>query len=655
MKVNSMDEITNKDTEVNTPEEEKTVESTWQKQHDEREAEREAIRSRVRNAKSFEGVVYKHAKPTPNPMDDTEKDVSVYTRVSTMSLNQTSSIENQELYYRDKVEKTPNWNLTEIYSDEGKSGTSTRHRKDFNRMMEDARAGKFDMIICASVSRFARNVSDCIDYVTELRTMHPQKPIGVYFETENIFTLNKDADQTLGFHALLADWESGNKSRRMILSYDQRIFTNQFPVSDLLGYKHTKDGDLIIQPEEAKTVRYIYLAYLAGHSSKEIAEVLTEKQRPTLKGRVDWNSAMVKAIIENERRCGDLEARKNVVLDYKKKKVAKNVGIREGAFVPNHHEGIVSPEVARAALMMSKACGRLDGVPDLAVIDEGTLKGFVSINPMLPDVNYNFYLTSCASVYSDDELEEIKHEANILFGEEHSKLLSMNMSGYQVPYGVYFLNQSMPSMTISNNRIKFSKAFYAKMNQCSAVELLYHPILKSIAIRPCDPDSLNAIPLVNSKGEMKLDFPARHFCMAIYDEMEWIEKYRFQFRGITKIRDGMPIMFFSLDEPRIHIDKKNRINEDVTQQEEEALKHFISCKRSDSSEEEAGSIAYPEEWKISEHGLNYAQRQRRDKIIESVSSEDKRNKGRKMVNPLIGVIPSRTEIEEELNQLLMVM
>lgn len=78
-------------------------------------------------------------------------------------------------------------------------------------------------------------------------------------------------------------------------------------------------------------------------------------------------------------------------------------------------------------------------------------------------------------------------------------------------------------------------------------------------------------------------------------------------------------------------------------------------KRSDSSEEEAGSIAYPEEWKISEHGLNYAQRQRRDKIIESVSSEDIRNKGRKMVNPLIGVIPSRTEIEEELNQLLMVM
>lgn len=214
---------------------EKPNESDWLKQHEEREAEREDIRSlaHARNARTYEGIVYKHAIPTPNPMDDTEKDVSVYTRVSTTSLNQTTSIENQELYYRDKVAKTPNWNLTEVYSDEGKSGTSTRSRKDFQRMMEDARAGKFDMIVCASVSRFARNVSDCINYVTELRTMNPHKPIGVYSETENIFTLNKDADQTLGFHALLADWESGNKSRRMILSYDQRIFTNQFPVLDV--------------------------------------------------------------------------------------------------------------------------------------------------------------------------------------------------------------------------------------------------------------------------------------------------------------------------------------------------------------------------------------------------------------------------------------
>ncbi len=636
---------------------EKPNESDWLKQHEEREAEREAIRSlaQARKARTYEGIVYKHANPTPNPMDDTEKDVSVYTRVSTTSLNQTTSIENQELYYRDKVAKTPNWNLTEVYSDEGKSGTSTRSRKDFQRMMADARAGKFDMIVCASVSRFARNVSDCIDYVAELRTMHPHKPIGVYFETENIFTLNKDADQTLGFHALLADWESGNKSRRMILSYDQRIFTNQFPVSDLLGYRHTKEGDLIIQPDEALTVKYIYLAYLAGHSSQEIAEVLTEKERPTLKGRTDWNPAMVRNIIENERRWGDLEVRKMVVLDYKKKKIVKNDGIREGAFVPNHHEGIVTPEVARAALLMAQTSGQLDGVPELSVIDEGTLKGFVSINPMLPGITYEFFTASCESVYSDDELEEIQHEANILFGEEHSKIISMACAGYQVPYGVYFLNNTMPSMTLSTKRITFSKPFHKKMDQCSAVEILYHPILKSIAVRPCEPDSLNAIPLVNENGAVKLSFSAKGFCTAIYDEMEWVEDFRFRFRGITKVRDGVPIMFFSLDEPRILVGKKKALVESMTDQDEESVKHFISCNRNDYPTAEACDVAYPEEWQIAKHGLNYLQRQRRDRIIEGVSKKDIYIKGRKMVNPLIGVIPTRDEIESELSDLLMSM
>ena len=287
-------------------------------------------------------------------MWDDKKNVAVYTRVSTMSLNQTSSIENQELYYKDKVKKNENWNLTEIYSDEGKSGTSTKKRDAFNKMMKDAKEGKFNLILCASVSRFARNVSDCIDYVAELKLMNPKKPIGVFFETENIFTLNPDADQTLSFHALLADWESGNKSRRMILSYDQRILTNQFPVSDLLGFRHTKDGDLVVEPEEARTVRFIYLAYINGYSAKEIAVVLSEKKRPTLKGRTDWNAGMVRKIMENERRWGDLEARKTVVLDYKKKKIAKNTNIREGAFVPNHHEAIVSRDIAEVAKIITK-------------------------------------------------------------------------------------------------------------------------------------------------------------------------------------------------------------------------------------------------------------------------------------------------------------
>lgn len=102
-------------------------------------------------------------------------------------------------------------------------------------MLADAADKKMDLILCASVSRFARNVSDCIDQVRLLRTMNPSHPVGVYFETENIYTLDPDSDQSLQIHALLADWESANKSRRMILSYDQRICTGQYPVLDAFG------------------------------------------------------------------------------------------------------------------------------------------------------------------------------------------------------------------------------------------------------------------------------------------------------------------------------------------------------------------------------------------------------------------------------------
>lgn len=625
-------------------------EETWQKQHEDREAEREAIRDRHRKIREYDGVIYRHAKPTPSPMDDEDKDVAVYARVSTKSLNQTSSIENQERYYKDKVDKTPNWSLQEVYSDEGKSGTSTKHRDAFNKMMKDAREGKFDMIICASVSRFARNVSDCIDYVTELRTMNPTKPIGVYFETENIFTLNKDADQTLGFHALLADWESGNKSRRMILSYDQRIFTNQFPVNDMLGYRHTKDGDLVIVPEEAKTVRFVFLSYMAGYDSSEIAEILTEKQRPTLKGRVEWNAAMVSNILENERRWGDLEARKTVVLDYKKKKIAKNNGIREGAFVPNHHEGIVSPAIARAAIFMRGTRGRLDCVPELTVIDRGTLKGFASINPKWMGIDHRTFVDACESVYSDEELKEIRHEAGILFGEEHSKILSLDFQGYEVPYGVFFLNRSMPAVTISKTRLTFSHACLKVWKDCDAVELLYHPILKTLVVRPCNATNMNAVSLVGKKDKGPFAFSARSFCKAIFDEMNWNYELQFKFRGITKIRDNTPIMFFALDEPRImNVNGRNKKDSD---EEPDSIKQFVDYKRGTEEESVSASGAYPILWEKGNHGLSLALRQRRDMIMSRVSGDDIRQSGIVVTNPLVGTIPTLKDVELELQELL---
>ena len=304
----------------------------WKSRHLEAEKRKAEIRDRIhkqteqgqKSAKDY----FRPAKPTPSIYDSDLKRVAVYARVSTSSEEQISSIENQTLYYTKKIAETENWNLQDIYSDEGKSGTSLRKRDAFKRMMRDAKDQKMDLIICASISRFARNFSDCMTQIAALKTMHPAHPIGVYFETENIYTLNPSSQYSLDIQALLADWESGNKSRRMILSYDQRIMTGQYPVADLMGYRHTKDGQLVIEPEEAKTVRFIFLAFIQGYDYEQIAMILTQKKRSTLRGRQEWNGMMVANIMKNERRWGDLEARKSIVVDYKLGKVTKNNGNR---------------------------------------------------------------------------------------------------------------------------------------------------------------------------------------------------------------------------------------------------------------------------------------------------------------------------------------
>lgn len=148
--------------------------------------------------------------------------------------------------------------------------------------------------------------------------------------------------------------------------------------------------------------------------------MLTEKKRPTLRGRTDWTADMVNAIMENERRWGDLEVRKRVVIDYKEKVTTKNNGIREGAYVPNYHEGIVSREVARAAHMMRASRYQFGAVPDVYVMEEGALKGFVSISPIWKGIDNAAFQDISRQVYEDDEFEQLQREANILSGKEHS-------------------------------------------------------------------------------------------------------------------------------------------------------------------------------------------------------------------------------------------
>ena len=581
----------------------------WRPQDADREVIKAATRRRVQSAHFGDNATFIPAKPKETINDEEHKTVAVYARVSTLSTEQVSSIENQTKYYTEKVGKKENWDLQEIYSDEGKSGTSMKRRTEFVRMLRAAKNNEFDLIITASVSRFARNVSDCIEQVRQLKTQNPRHPVGVYFETEGIYTLDPDSDQLLYIHAMLAEWESGNKSRRMILSYDQRICTGQYPVSDLLGYRHTIDGDLIIQEEEAKTVRFIFLAYFLGYSLEEIAEILTEKERPTLKGRTEWNSGMVRNIMTNERRWGDLNARKTIVVDYVKRTTVKNNQIRDAAFVEGHHEGIVSPEIAKAVKMVSASCRKYsEGVSELAVITDGALKGFVCVIPGWGGIDADTFTSISKGAYSDEEFSVL--EASIAKKVEGE----IPTGGYTIASGASFITPSIASITISKNALKFSKVSQDKLGKCEYIQFLYHPFYEVIIIRPCAANAVNAVRW-NEDDKARLNFPAPQVCEALFEKMGWNLDDKYRFKGLLRERDGEKVLIFFLDDAQV-IGKGGKATT------------WMSLRMND-------------EIKKMRRGL-----------LDDLTGEDINYDVELVENPLIGSLPSREDILREVDELL---
>ena len=268
--------------------------------------------------------------------------MAVYARVSTDDPRQTSSYELQKNYYEDYIGRYPNWELVHIYADEGISGTSLRRRDSFNQMINDCATGKIDMIITKSVSRFARNIMDCIGNVNKLKQQVP--PVGVFFENEQIFTLNPQSEMSLSFIAAMAQEESHVKSSSMNASYEMRFSHGIFMTPPLLGYDQDEDGNLIINEEEAKTVRLIFFMYLYGYSTQQIADLLTILTRPTKKGNTTWSSSSVLGVLQNERHCGEVLAHKTFTPNYLDHKARKNCGDRNQYRQSNHHEAIIMPE-----------------------------------------------------------------------------------------------------------------------------------------------------------------------------------------------------------------------------------------------------------------------------------------------------------------------
>ena len=367
------------------------------------EDRKEQTRSRIKNADSSKITVIPAIKQVDFHQDTSMKRVAVYARVSTDSDKQVYSLEMQQKYYTDFVLRHEGWVLVNIYADEGISGTSLKRRDSFNMMIDDCKQEKIDIIITKMVSRFSRNILDCIRIVRELAALKP--PVGVFFETEGIYTLKPDSEMALSFLATLAQEESRNRSASMRKSLDMRFSNGLFLTPPLLGYDYNYDKErnkenLIINQNEASTVRLIFYMYLSGFSTTEIADKLTALRRQTKIGSETWTSGSVLCLLKNERYYGAVLAWKTHTPNFLDHKSIKNRGEQPQYLDEDHHNSIVSRDdyIAVQKMISNAKYGGNTYLPKLKVSAEGALRGFVSVNPHWGAFTAEDYRKASASV-----------------------------------------------------------------------------------------------------------------------------------------------------------------------------------------------------------------------------------------------------------------
>ena len=480
--------------------------------------------------------------------NDVHQRVAIYVRVSTDDIRQTTSFELQKKYYEDFVKQHPNWTLVKIYADEGKSGTNKEHRKEFLQMIDDAKAGKFEMIITKSVSRFARNLEDFIGVVRSLA--HLKHRVGVFFESEAIFSLNDDAQLALTFQATMAEEESHTRSRSMETSLRMRL-DNGIPLTPkLLGYTHDAEGNLVINEDEAPTVKLVFYMYLYGYSTKHIAEALNALERKSYLGNVKWTANGIIQILRNERHCGDVLTRKTYTPDYRDHKSKKNYGKRPQSRYFNHHEAIISRDdfIAVQHMLDNARFRNKSFLPELRVIEEGKLKGFVSINPRWAGFKYTDYINASQSVYitetdgedgtptkSKDEDLKIEFSAG-----------DFDMRGFEVTRSEFFDTFRKPSVSFGNKKIKFSTEIIRKFGAKNYIELLIHPIEKKFAIRATDTNNRHGVHCskLSMKKYVPKDVSSAAFNDTLFELFSWNTDCRYKIIGSIFEKDDELVYIF---------------------------------------------------------------------------------------------------------------
>ena len=272
-----------------------------------------------------------------------QKRVAAYCRVSTGSDEQITSYNNQMKVYTEMIAANKEWEFAGLYADEGISGTRADKRPQFQKMIDDCLKGKIDMIITKSVSRFARNTVECLDYVRMLK----EKGIGIYFEEQNIDTLKSDSELYLVIYAGFAQSESESISKNITWTHRKNFEEGKpiFMYSRWLGYKKGEDGTPEIVPEEAEVVRRIFDMYLSGKSTDEIANIMRSENITFPEKKLILSKSAIIRMLKNEKYCGDCILQKTITLDPISKKRKANEGEAPMWLVENSHPAIISRDV----------------------------------------------------------------------------------------------------------------------------------------------------------------------------------------------------------------------------------------------------------------------------------------------------------------------
>ena len=292
--------------------------------------------------------VVKVIEPTRNlhthklSIERTKRRVAAYARVSTDSDDQENSFDAQKNFYERYIKENPLWEFVGIYADEGISGTSTKGRKEFQRMIEDARAGKIDLIVAKSMSRFARNTLDTLLYIRELK----EKGVECYFQKENIYTFDSKGELLITIMSSLAQEESRSISENVKWGIRKSFADGKvyIPHKNFLGYKYDENKNIVIDKETEWIVRLIYKKFLEGKTFRQICNLLMEKGIKSPTGKDRWRDTTVRGILKNEKYYGSAILQKTFIEDFLTHKSKTNNGEVTKYYVKDSHPGIIPKE-----------------------------------------------------------------------------------------------------------------------------------------------------------------------------------------------------------------------------------------------------------------------------------------------------------------------